>query len=101
MSKQKKITFEKLLSSLNTFWGKVAVIGVILFAGFQFGGYHKESILLREYHKMEIIQEKSWRTQEEIYKNQIDELKRERIELLSTNKELEYIIKHGDEKKTR
>lgn len=101
MSKKKKITFEKILSSLDTLWGKLTIIGIMLFAGFKAGCLYEEVVQLRKQHEIEVNQWELWKSQEEIYKSKIDELKRENIELLSRIKELEYIIRYGDEKEAR
>lgn len=89
-----------LLSKLDTFWGKLIVVGIIFMAGHQFGQMREELIKIAEINKIDKNYGNDILDQREKYLNEIIELKQINSQLNMENKELKQIrdtasIKYG------
>ena len=73
--------FERILSSLDSTWAKLTIIGVIAFAGFKAGCYYQETIMTREQNKEYQKQTDAWVQKEEYYRDKIQELRLKVVEL--------------------
>ena len=73
--------FERILSSLDSIWAKLTIIGVIAFAGFKGGCYYQETIMTRKQNKEYQRQTDAWVQKEEYYRDKIQELRLKVVEL--------------------
>lgn len=71
----------KILAALDTIWGKIAIIGAILYAGFISGCYYKETIMMRKQIEEDELKRSSWYQKEDNYRNQIIDLNNRIISL--------------------
>ena len=72
---------ERILSSLDSTWTKLAIIGVIGFAGFKAGRYYQETIMTRKQNAEYQEQTNAWVQKEEYYRDKIQELRLKVVEL--------------------
>lgn len=79
--KSKENILERILSSLDSTWTKLAIIGVIGFAGFKAGRYYQETIMTRKQNTEYQQQTDAWVKKEESYRDKIQELRLKVIEL--------------------
>lgn len=84
-NKRKKGSF---FDAINSIWGKLLVIGGILYAGFCFGSYYKETVLMKTATEKEKeylleIQEliNNWSERESVYQSEIERLRKENMDL--------------------
>lgn len=78
---KKENIFEKILNSLDSTWTKLAIIGVIGYAGFKMGCYYQETIMTRQYNEEYFKQIDAWVRKEETYRENIQELRLKVIHL--------------------
>ena len=83
--KSKESIPEKFLSSLDSFWAKLTIIGVIAFAGFKAGCYYQETIMTRKQNAEYQQQTDTWIQKEEYYRDRIQEL---RLKVVKLEKEV-------------
>lgn len=95
--------FDKLLAGLNSIWSKIAIIGLIWYAGFEIGGLYKEAQSIKESNardfmyntKLNELYNES-RAKEYELKKEIDNLRNERIELKARIVDLEYKLNNTE-----
>lgn len=90
--KNKENILEKFLSSLDSTWTKLVVIGGIGFAGFKFGCYYQETIMTRKQNIEYKQQTDAWVEKEESYRDKIHELRLQVVQLekkVQNNKSLQ------------
>lgn len=81
------------MDALKTFWGKIAIIGFIGSVGFTMGCYYQETKMIREITKEDREKFQEWYDKENEYKEIIDAMRNERIELNKKISLLEIEIK--------
>lgn len=95
MGKQKgNGLMEQFLQGLNSFWGKLACVGIIFYWGFLFGSWYEGGKLNREYAEIEGQKREEWSKMENEYNKKI-------IEQLADIKEKEIIIKKYETGETK
>lgn len=83
--KTKESIPEKILSSLDSFWTKLTIIGAIAFVGFKAGCYYQETIMTRKQNTEYKQQTDAWVQKEEYYRDKIQEL---RLKVVKLEKEV-------------
>lgn len=89
---------EIFLTALDSLWGKLTIILVILYAGFQGGCFYQETKMTRNQLQIDKEQWEKWVDKETNYRSEIDMLKQERLELKSQINNLKFPKYHGNEK---
>ena len=91
-TKHSKFSLEKFLKALDSFWGRFGVIIAVLYMGFSFGCYYKESVLNHEHMAYDHQREDYWRTQLQEWQKKVEEkeeiiftLREQNIQLLLIN----------------
>lgn len=80
-NKNKENIIERFLSSLDSTWAKLVVIGVIGFAGFKMGCYYQETMMTRKQNIEYKQQTDAWVEKEESYRDKIQELRLQVVQL--------------------
>lgn len=80
-TKSKENILERILSSLDSTWTKITIIGAIAFAGFKAGRYYQETIMTRKQNAEYQQQTDTWVQKEEYYRDKIQELRLKVVEL--------------------
>lgn len=79
--REKEKWVESFLSALDSLWGKLAIILLIISAGFKAGCFYQETKMTRNQLKLDKEQWEKWVDRETNYRAEIDLLKQERLEL--------------------
>ena len=79
--KSKESILERILSSLDSTWAKLTIIGAIGFVGFKAGCYYQETIMTRKQNAEYQQQTDAWVQKEEYYRDKIQELRLKVVEL--------------------
>lgn len=79
--KSKENTLEKILSSLDSIWAKLTIIGGIGLVGFKGGCFYQETIMTRKQNTEYQQQTDVWVQKEEEYRDKIQELRLKVVEL--------------------
>ena len=79
--REKEKWVESFLSALDSLWGKLAIILIILSVGFKTGCFYQETKMTRDQLQLEKEQWIKWIDRETNYRSEIDILKQERLEL--------------------
>lgn len=72
---------KEIITSLNTTWGQLSIITAFLGVGFWAGCYYKETIMIRSQIKEREEWFSNWHKQEDQYREDIFNLRREIINL--------------------
>lgn len=86
MSKKDNNILLNFLALLDTTWGRIAIIGIIFWAGFRFGCVFQEFKMNREYANQEDQKRQEWNAKENEYQQRL-------LEQQANIKEQEIIIK--------
>ena len=92
-SQDKETRVERLLVALDSLWGKLVIIVVILCVGFKGGCYFQETKMTRNQLQKDKEQWEKWVDKEANYRSEIDRLKQERLELKAQINNLKFIKK--------
>ncbi len=79
--RKKEKWVESFLSTLDSLWGKLAIILIILSVGFKVGCFYQETKMTRDQLQLDKEQWVKWIERETNYRSEIDILKQERLEL--------------------
>ena len=77
----KENILERILSSLDSTWAKLTIVGAIIIVGFKAGCYYQETIMTRRHNSEYQQQTDVWVKKEESYRDKIQELRLKIIEL--------------------
>lgn len=80
IQKREKL-LDQLLKGLNSFWGKLTIIGLIATTGFTLGRYYQETQMIRKQIELDKQIRDSWFQKEDDYRKQIFDLRNQVIEL--------------------
>ena len=80
MGERKKL-FDRFLKELNSFWGKLTIIGIIATVGFKIGCYYQETQMMRKQIELDKQTRDSWFQKEDDYRKQIFDLRNQLIDL--------------------
>lgn len=93
--REKEKWVESLLSALDSLWGKLAIIFIILTVGFKTGCFYQETKMTRDQLQLEKEQWVKWIDRETNYRSEIDILKQERLELKYQINKLKFLELHS------
>lgn len=94
--REREKLFEQFLKGLNSFWGKLTIIGIMVTAGFTIGCYYQETQMIRKQIELDKQTRDSWFQKEDDYRKQIFDLRNQVIDLKI---QLSIISKEKDETK--
>ena len=81
MAQKSEKLFDQLLKALNSFWGKLTIVGVIATTGFTAGRYYQETQMIRKQNEIDKQTRDSWFQKEDDYRKQIFDLRNQIIDL--------------------